>query len=155
MQYFRDRDDDAPVAYLAINAQAQTNSQSGRITVRRLEMNWFNHDEANHKIELYASDPDMEPIGPMMSIDTADHPDGFYTTDIQLPQPSSEELGYKRKCVFDYWVRLVDKTTRSPVTKTRCLELQPSWMSDNAEALGSLKFSDLMMVKTHDAAAYK
>ncbi len=142
-----------PVAYLAINAQAKTDSTG--MTLRRLEVNWFNTDEFSHKVVLYNTDPDIDASNPLMTIDPIVEFEGFFVTDIMLPQPSSEELGYQPKCVFDFWVRIEEKDTNNPVTGARCLKMQPSWMTDNAEQLGDAKFSDLMMVKTHDSAAYK
>ncbi len=140
-------------AYLSINAWAKTDPDTGEITHRRLEINWFNADESNHQVALYDQDPESGSGLPIMVL----YPDsdGFFVTDIMLPQPSSEELGYQAKCVFDYWVRIEDNSNGNPVTKVRCLEMQPSWMTDNADTLGEVNYSDLMLTITHDAAAYK
>lgn len=147
-----------PRVYLAVNAWAKTDNQ-GVVTKRRLEINWMNVDDELHQVVLYDHDPlinsSTENNLPIMVLDPLGYPDELFITDIQLPHPTSEELGYEKKCVFPYWVRIEEKGNRQGVSMPRCLELQPSWMNDNAEQLGTTLLSDLMMVGTHDSAAYK
>ena len=65
-----------------------------KVIKRRLELNWFNEDSANHKVVLYDSDPtQVEDAKEILVLDPAFHKDGFFLTSIQLEKPTSEELG--------------------------------------------------------------
>ena len=41
------------------------------------------------------------------------------------------------------------------LTTPRCMQSEPTWMRDNYELFKDLTLGDLMLVYTHDAAAYK
>ena len=85
-------------------------------------------------------------------------------------------FSYIGKCAFDYWVQVVQsdvtkisnhatnfkeyftlQKTRKwlPVTESRCLRAEPSWMSDHKEEFGELRLKDILFVGTHDAAAFQ
>ena len=55
--------------------------------------------------------------------------------------------------MFPYWIRLLENG--QPLTEPRCLLSQPTWMADHAGQLGQLAIGDLMLVYSHDSAAYK
>ena len=42
-----------------------------------------------------------------------------------------------------------------PVTESRCLRVEPSWMYENRELIGDMRLKDILMTGTHDAAAFK
>ena len=84
--------DQIPYAYLAMNALGFTEADGDRVR-RRLELNWFGTEELEDaRVQLFSGSPDGEGP-PLVDILAADYPDGFYTTDIELPTLSMEELG--------------------------------------------------------------
>jgi hypothetical protein len=145
---------DYPVVYLAINAQART-LDDGTIYSRRLEVDFFNTDEYTG-IELFSENPNVvRDAQPVLTMLADQYDEGFMLTDELLTFPNSTELGYVQRCVFDWWVRLRNILTGDIISETRCLEMYPSWMSDNDDIIGDLLLSDLMLPMTHDSAAYK
>ena len=140
---------------LAINALASTKHNVS--TLRRLEINWILDSEDKDKgatIMLFEKDPDQDPtIVPLLVVDPAAEKDSSFLTDVQLPYLTSEQLGYTSKCVFNYWVKMFD-SIGNPLTGSRCLKVQPTWMFDNKVALEKLRFLDLKLTGTHDASAY-
>ena len=138
-----------PYAYLAINAQARTFRNETMIR-RRLEVNFINCANINAQVAIYAQEDQ-----PILIINPDEHPDEFYVTDIELPYVPTELLGYEEKCVFPYHVRVEEVITKHPLTDSRCLKIRPNWMSKHSTTLGNARFSDLMLVFTHDSAAYK
>ena len=74
--------------------------------------------------------------------------------------PSSIEnffscLRYNRSCAFPYWVRLETISDGQPVGEARCIEAQPTWMTDNYEQIKHLTLGELMLVASHDAGSYR
>ena len=41
-----------------------------------------------------------------------------------------------------------------PITDSRCLRVEPSWMFDNKDSFGDLRLKDILLAGTHDAAAF-
>ena len=156
-----------------MNALGFTEADGDRVR-RRLELNWFGTEELEGaRVQLLSGSPDGEGP-PLVDVLAADYPDGFYTTDIELPTLSMEELGWAReqtsglkssmissysftsRCVFPYWIVIVDGSdTEQQLTAPRCMQSEPTWMRDNYELFKDLTLGDLMLVYTHDAAAYK
>ena len=85
---------------------------------------------------------------------------------------------YVGRCAFEYWVQIVQDTSSSqrnhhrhssrlsnleklqngiyePVTESRCLRVEPSWMYENKELIGDMRLKDILITGTHDAAAFK
>jgi len=172
-----------PAAYLAINSEASTEN-GNITKLRRLEINWYNIDDdniENYRIALYDKDPQIPSdskvvadIEPILELDPKEHP-GYYVTTIQLPYLTSESLGYVGRCAFDYWVQVVQVETAQvsihpnnfnqylhlqqlkrfiPITESRCLRVEPSWMFDNKEEFGKLRLNEILLAGTHDAAAF-
>ena len=86
--------DQSPYAYLAMNALGFTEADGDRVR-RRLEMNWFGIQDIGEmaRIQLLSGSPDGEaPL--LVDILAEDYPGGYYTTDIELPTLSMEELGW-------------------------------------------------------------
>lgn len=144
-----------PSAYLAINAYAKTYS-NGDLIKRRLEVNWFNLDNEQHQVALYDAEPTInDKVPAILVIDPLEHLDELHVTDIQLPQPTSSQLGSEKRCVFSYWVQVEDKATGMAVNGPRCLQLEPSWMKDHEHEMGGKPMSQLFLPATHDSAAFK
>ena len=160
-----------PYAYLAINADARTYDNGTEIK-RRLELNFLNCQ--NFDVVLYQDDPKGVPVqletnggqrgnvfGRMfpryqqeiLRINCNDYPDGFYITNIELPYLSPAELGYEETCAFDYYIQILNEF--EAVTPRRCIKTNPSWMRDNVDTLGFVRFSDLLLTFTHDSGAFK
>ena len=63
------------------------------------------------------------------------------------------------RCAFPYHVRLESSDgggeEAAALSPWRCLRTEPTWMRDNYELFKDLTLGDLMLVYTHDAAAYK
>ena len=92
----------------------------------------------------------------MVDLDASDYPDGgVFVTDINLDPVTVDDVGYSKKCVFPFWIRMVDSGTGDLVAAPRCLESQPTWMRDNYAELKDRAVGDLALVEAHDAAAYK
>ena len=64
---------------------------------------------------------------------------------------------FTSRCVFPYWIVIVDGSdaTGQQLTTPRCMQSEPTWMRDNYELFKDVTLGDLMLVYTHDAAAYK
>ena len=83
---------------------------------------------------------------------------------------------YVGRCAFDYWVQVVQVETAQvsihpknfnqylhlqqlkrfiPITDSRCLRVEPSWMFDNKEEFGILRLNEILLAGTHDAAAFQ
>ena len=85
---------------------------------------------------------------------------------------------YVGRCAFEYWVQIVEDTASwqqnhdrhpsrfsnleklpngiyEPVTESRCLRVEPSWMYENKELIGDMRLKDILITGTHDAAAFK
>lgn len=88
-------------------------------------------------------------------MNTDDHPEGFYVTDIELEILSSEEIGYVARCVFPYRVQLKGNDGSAISQEQRCLRTEPTWMQDNRDAIGSRQIGSLMLVVAHDAGAFQ
>ena len=133
-----------PYAYLAINADAWT-FDNGTEIKRRLEMNFLNCQ--NFDVVLYEHEQEI------LRLSCDKYPDGFYITDIELPYLTPIELGYVEKCAFDYYIQIFNDL--EAVSPRKCIKTNPSWMQDNADTLGLIRFSDLLLTFTHDSGAYK
>ena len=167
-------DQSSPSAYLAINAPAFVD-ENGNVIRRRLELDWFGVDpDENAKVVVFDNE---NLIGdPVIVLEANDYPDGFYVTDIQLANLTSEEVGYNQpaksycylrttclhiiithsfvsRCVFPYWIQL-QSSSGDALTEARCLRNQPRWMMDNYDIFKSLSIGDMMLTAAHDASAY-
>ena len=91
--------DPGPYAYLAMSALGFTNADGDRVR-RRLEMNWFGvEDYAGVRVQLYYGSPDGDVL-----VDTSvqNFPDGYITTEIELPTLTMEELGWADGVISGY-----------------------------------------------------
>ena len=91
--------DPGPYAYLAMSALGFTNADGDRVR-RRLEMNWFGvEDYAGARVQLYYGSPDGDVL-----VDTSvqNFPDGYITTEIELPTLTMEELGWAYGVISGY-----------------------------------------------------
>ena len=78
-----------------MNALGFTEADGDRVR-RRLELNWFGtEDLPGMRVQLLSGSPDGEGP-PLVDILADDYPVGYYTTDIELPTLSMEELGWVR-----------------------------------------------------------
>ena len=50
---------------------------------------------------------------------------------------------------------IVGSETGEQLTTPRCMQSEPTWMFDHYELFKDVTLGDLMLVYTHDAAAYK
>ena len=75
-----------------MNALGYTDPDGDRVR-RRLEMNWFGLASDDARVQLLADAPD-DSGSVVVDVLAGDYPDGFYTTDIELPTLSMEELGW-------------------------------------------------------------
>ena len=91
--------DPSPYAYLAMNALGFTEADGDRVR-RRLEMNWFGIEDGGEKarVQLLSGSPD-DSGSVIVDILAEDYPGGYYTTDIELPTLSMDELGWARDTI--------------------------------------------------------
>lgn len=90
-------EDQSPYAYLAMNALGFTEADGDRVR-RRLEMSWFgieDNDGEKARVQLLTGSPD-DSGSVAVDILAQDYPGGYYTTDIELPTLTMEELGWAR-----------------------------------------------------------
>jgi len=130
--------------YMSINALAFT-LDSGAIVRRRLELNWWRTPSPGDTIILKKANETV------LALDPADHPDGFYVTDIVLPYPTL--TAQQRSCVYDYEMVWADASNN--VLANTCLLAEPRWMEDNQAVIGKLALGDMMLPGSHDSGAYK
>ena len=78
-----------------MNALGFTEADGDRVR-RRLEMNWFGIQDIGEKarIQLLSGSLDDGEAPLLVDILAEDYPGGYYTTDIELPTLSMEELGW-------------------------------------------------------------
>ena len=56
---------------------------------------------------------------------------------------------------FSQYLYLQQLKRSSPISELRCLRVEPNWMFDNKEELGSLRLNEILLAGTHDAAAFQ
>ena len=143
-------------AYLVINPEAFASRENPEVIRRRLEIDWYGLDQFNGEafIGLYDGEGQlMETINTTaLALDGYDY---HIIEEIQLKNLSSAEIGYKSRCVFPYSVRVLNSSTLMPMSNARCIKAEPEWMWERKEYLGDFAISELMLVATHDAGAYK
>ena len=76
--------------YLSINSLAFTRD-NGDIVKRRLELNWFGASPQDGDTISLLKDGET-----ILEIVPSDYEEGFFVTDIVLPYPNTDQLGYDR-----------------------------------------------------------
>nr|XP_023026209.1 uncharacterized protein LOC111514202 [Leptinotarsa decemlineata] len=148
-------------------------SQCGRvhITVSSLrgtflEMHWITDCNNGETIPEYiilssrnVQDRDDD-HGILLKIKYSDYPTGVYTTNVNFGHPwlpggweydeNSVRADPGPHC-FPFWIASV----KGNVTiDSRCLAIQPTWMSDNRESIGDLKISSMLIPGTHNSGSF-
>ena len=97
---------------------------------------------------------------PLIRINPADYPDGFYRTNISLGRPvlpGGWELGYNATPTagdhcLPFWAASFRDDT---LLHMDCLKIRPTWMWDHQQQLSSLSLWSLFIPGTHNSACYK
>ncbi|CAH1108736.1 unnamed protein product [Psylliodes chrysocephalus] len=148
-------------------------SQCGRVhlTVSSqdsyLEMNWItncvNGEDIPEFIILSSKnvqdrDEDHEVL---KMIKNSDYPSGYFKTKIKFGEPwLPGGWEYNDQTVkadpgphcFPFWISSI---TKNFTIDSRCLSIQPTWMSDNRQYLGNQKIASLLIPGTHNSGSYK
>ncbi|CAG9860710.1 unnamed protein product [Phyllotreta striolata] len=132
-----------------------------------LEMNWVAECSENEAIPEYiilsrknVNDRD-EDHGVIIMIKFSDYPNGYYKTSVKFGEPwlpggweydqENPKVDPGLHC-FPYWIASVNKNS---TIDSRCLGIQPTWMSDNRQQLGNQRIASLLIPGTHNSGSFK
>ncbi|KAJ8982728.1 hypothetical protein NQ317_019519, partial [Molorchus minor] len=111
---------------------------------------------SSKNIQERNEDPNM-----IVQINFSDYPSGYYKTKVRFGEPwlpgnweydeNTTRADAGPHC-FPYWIASV---TDSLIVDSRCLAIQPTWMSDNSKAIGSLKIGSMFIPGTHNSGSFK
>ncbi|KAG5900529.1 hypothetical protein JTB14_022836 [Gonioctena quinquepunctata] len=148
-------------------------SQCGRVhlTVSTLkdtflELNWITDCNEGDIIPEYIvfssknlQDPD-EDHEIIKTIKFSEYPNGLYRTSVKFGQPylpggweydaNSTKADPGRHC-FPYWIASVRGYT---TIDSRCLAIEPTWMSDNSKSIGEMEIGSMFIPGTHNSGSF-
>jgi len=148
-------EEDRVHVYLTLSPLAST-SMTGTIKQRLVELNWFNGPSlpaaTGDWIGLFEHDPADNATLPLIQI-SAKYPPyhGYFKSDIVFGYPNSERGPIDGSCL-GYWIAYI---RNGATIASNCLKMQPSWMWQNRQVLGSMPINAMFLPGTHNSGSQR
>ena len=143
--------------FLTINSRAKV-FWDGTFEKRRLELNWVSPPDKqdNDYVGLFRDDPQWFGASQPLLRVPASHPGQFYLSSIEFPDTSTLHPAVlptlsRTMCLHNYWIAYVRDGN---VLAVNCIKIQPVWMWEMKDHIGSMPLHALMIPGTHNAGAY-
>lgn len=145
----------SPQVFLTVNSLASV-SWSGHLTKRRLEINWVSPSDRQEDdfVGLYRDNPLNGPADPIVRVNAGTH-DGYFLTQEEFPEINIHQPILQSQprtmCLYSYWVAYIRS---GRVLSINCIKIQPQWMWNMKNVIGSMPLHSLMIPGTHNSGAY-
>ncbi|KAJ8910752.1 hypothetical protein NQ315_017209, partial [Exocentrus adspersus] len=97
----------------------------------------------------------------LVQVNFTDYPGGYYRTKVKFGEPwlpgnweysdnmTAADVG--PHC-FPYWISSIKG---NQILDSRCLAIQPTWMSDNSKSIGNHRIGSMLIPGTHNSGSFK
>ncbi|CAB4067799.1 unnamed protein product [Lepeophtheirus salmonis] len=138
--------------FLTMNAKASVNWKL-KTKVRLIELNWTLAPEAKtiDWVGLFRRDPMIKFSHPIVGVSAFGF-GGYFLTRFKFPKyPFHGMKSPQSTCLYGYWIGYI---SGNRTLKSNCLKLQPNWMWEDKDLIGSVPLNKLMIPGSHNSGSY-
>ena len=143
--------------FLTVNSKARV-FWDGTFEKRRLELNWvtpLDREEGDY-VGLFRDDPQWYGLSSPVITIPASYPGQYYLSSIEFPDINILHhtllpMPPRTMCLYNYWIAYIRE---GDILAVNCIKIQPVWMWEMKDHIGSIPLHALMIPGTHNSGAY-